>query len=417
MSHPEIEEFIELRKPNGADLNRRCLNIHHGVKISDEFMEAVLAEKPWDLISPKDGSIVRTVDAFDLFAKLLTTRIENGEPYLFFSDNANKNLTESYIANNMSVTMSNLCTEIMQATGHDRTAVCALASFNLAKWDEWKDDEQFIEDIVRFQDNVLDIFVEQAKDNEAYAPAIKSVTEERNIGLGVMGFHTYLQAKRITFESALASGWNQRVFKHINKLAIEASEKIGKEKGCPLLGSGRRNNLLLSVAPTSSISILCGEVSAGIEPLLANVFTHKNLIGTTIARNKELDKVISTYDVDKEAAWKSIIEMEGSVQHLDWMSKDDKDVFKTAKEIDQRWIIEHAAVRQPYIDQGQSVNVFLPGDIDKLSLFNLHVMAWKRGLKSLYYCRSTAPARAVIGNKVERKVIPQYDEGDCLSCQ
>lgn len=424
VSHPEIQEFVDLRTPNGADLGRRCLNIHHGVKLTDEFMQAVLDDKEWKLISPKDDRVVSSVSAFELMSKILTARVETGEPYIFYSDNANKDLPLSYVANNLKVKFSNLCTEIMQNTEYDKTAVCALSSPNLAKWDEWKDDELFIADIAAFLDNVLDRFVEKA-DKEHYKAAIKSVLEERNIGIGAMGFHTYLQNNSIAFESREATQFNYTVFKHIREKAYAASVIRGAQKGYPKLASGRRNNLMLSVAPTSSISIICGESSAGIEPLLANTYSQKNNLGTTFFRNPALAKVIQEeYEatstsqtpegwIDKQ--WKSIIKHEGSVQHLEWMSDEVKAIFKTAYEIDQRWIIEHASVRQEFIDQGQSVNIFLPGDVSKQYLFDLHILAWKKGLKSLYYCRSTAPKRAVVGNELQREVIVQYDE--CLSCQ
>jgi len=421
VSHPEIEEFIEVRKPTGADLNRRCLNIHHGVKLSDEFMEAVKNDKPWNLVSPKDGRVVKTISAFDLFVRILTTRIENGEPYIFFTDNANKYLPDSYIENRVGVTMSNLCTEIMQYTDTDRTAVCALASVNLLKWDEWKDDEMFLSDVLYFQDTVLDVFLAKA-DPVKYAKAIKSVKEERNVGIGVMGWHSLLQSKLIPFSSAIASGLNRKIFQHIHDKLNEASKQLGILKGTPLMGSGRRNNLMMAIAPTSSISIICGEVSPGIEPELANVYMHKNIAGTTVRYNQHLDRYLREYTMQNgldeawvEAQWKAIVLDEGSVQNLDWMDSQIKAVFETAYEIDQRWIIEHASVRQPWVDQGQSVNIFLPGDIHKQYLFDIHMMAHTKGLKSLYYCRSTAPQKAKIGDKVEREVIQQYDE--CLSCQ
>ena len=423
VDHPEIEEFIELRKASGADYNRRCFNLHHAVTITDKFMEAVLKDEPWDLISRKDGSVVKTVNAFELFTKILTTRIETGEPYLFFKDNANRQAPPSYHEHGFEINMSNLCTEIMQRTTPDVTAVCALSSVNLAKWDEWHKDSIFIEDIVRFLDNVLTIFYEKSKQYPGYECARRSVEEERNIGIGVMGFHTYLQEHNMPFESALAASWNRRVFEHLNKHINEASIKLGKERGVPKYSyNGRRNNLTMAVAPTSSISIICGEVSPGIEPLVSNVFTHRNITGTRVVYNKQLNKVIKNYAEEHglsehwiQAQWKSITEHEGSVQHLEWMDDYTKDVYKTAYEIDQRWIIEHAATRQPYIDQGQSVNLFLYGDTHKLYLFQLHVLAWKKGLKSLYYLRSTAPIRAKVGNKIQREQIFDYDE--CLACQ
>lgn len=407
MSHPEIEEFIDLRREEGADNNRRSRNIHHAVKISDEFMEAVLNQKEWNLISPKTGKVTKTLDAFNLFAKLLTTRMERGEPYIFFSDNVNKNLPKYYTEKGYKVNLSNLCTEILQHTSPDKTAVCALCSLNLAKWEEWKDNEQFYNDVVTAMNNVLDVFVSEASKYPPLRSAINSVIEERNIGIGVMGFHTLLQSKMIPFESALATGLNRRVFSTISSKIEEASKALNpKQDGEPY------NVLRTAIAPTSSISIICGEVSAGIEPLLANAFAHKLKVGTFIVKNPALVKFLK--DMNREDCWASIIENGGSVQHLDWLSDFEKDVFKTAYEIDQRWIIEHASVRQQWIDQSQSVNLFLESTEHKQRIFDLHILAWRKGLKTLYYLRSSAPKRANVGGEKQREKI-NYDE--CLSCQ
>lgn len=407
MSHPEIEEFIDVRREEGADNNRRCRNIHHAVKLSDEFMEAVLNQKEWNLISPKTGRVTKTLDAFNLFTKLLTTRMERGEPYIFFSDNVNKNLPKYYTENGYKVNLSNLCTEILQHTSPEKTAVCALCSLNLAKWEEWRDDEQFYTDVVTAMNNVLDVFVSEASKYEPLRSAINSVIEERNIGIGVMGFHTLLQSKMIPFESALATGLNRRVFSTISSKIEEASKALNpKQDGEPY------NVLRTAIAPTSSISIICGEVSAGIEPLLANAFAHKLKVGTFIVKNPALIKFLK--DMNREDCWASIIENGGSVQHLDWLSDFEKDVFKTAYEIDQRWIIEHASVRQQWVDQGQSLNLFLESTEHKQRIFDLHVLAWRKGLKTLYYLRSSAPKRASVGGEKQREKI-NYDE--CLSCQ
>lgn len=405
--HPEIEEFIDLRREEGADNNRRSRNIHHAVKLSDEFMEAVLKQKEWKLISPKTGKVTKVLDAFNLFAKILTTRMERGEPYIFFSDNVNRILPEYYTQKGYKVNLSNLCTEILQHTSSDKTAVCALCSLNLAKWDEWKDNEQFYEDIVIAMNNILDVFVSQASQYPPLRSAINSVLEERNIGIGVMGFHTLLQDKMIPFESSVASSVNRKVFSTISSKIEKYSKDLNpNQNGQPY------NVLRMAIAPTSSISIICGEVSAGIEPLLANAFAHKLKVGTFIVKNPALVKFLK--DKNREDCWASIIENGGSVQHLDWLSEYEKDVFKTAYEIDQRWIIEHASVRQQWIDQSQSVNLFLESTEHKQRIFDLHILAWRKGLKSLYYLRSSAPKRANLGGEKTREKI-NYDE--CLSCQ
>lgn len=407
ISHPEIEEFIDLRREEGADNNRRSRNIHHAVKLSDEFMEAVLNQKEWKLVSPKTGKVTKVLDAFNLFAKILTTRMERGEPYIFFSDNVNRSLPEYYTQKGYKVNLSNLCTEILQHTSSDKTAVCALCSLNLAKWDEWKDNEQFYEDIVIAMNNVLDVFVSQASQYPPLRSAINSVVEERNIGIGVMGFHTLLQNKMIPFESSVATSVNRNVFSKISSKVEKYSKELNpNQNGQPY------NVLRMAIAPTSSISIVCGEVSAGIEPLLANAFAHKLKVGTFIVKNPALVKFLK--EKNREDCWASIIENSGSVQHLDWLSEYEKDVFKTAYEIDQRWIIEHASVRQQWIDQSQSVNLFLESTEHKQRIFDLHILAWRKGLKSLYYLRSSAPKRANVGGDKQREKI-NYDE--CLSCQ
>lgn len=407
ISHPEIEEFIDLRREEGADNNRRSRNIHHAVKLSDEFMEAVLNQKEWKLVSPKTGKVTKVLDAFNLFAKILTTRMERGEPYIFFSDNVNRSLPEYYTQKGYKVNLSNLCTEILQHTSSDKTAVCALCSLNLAKWDEWKDNEQFYEDIVIAMNNVLDVFVSQASQYPPLRSAINSVLEERNIGIGVMGFHTLLQNKMIPFESSVATSVNRNVFSKISSKVEKYSKELNpNQNGQPY------NVLRMAIAPTSSISIVCGEVSAGIEPLLANAFAHKLKVGTFIVKNPALVKFLK--EKNREDCWASIIENSGSVQHLDWLSEYEKDVFKTAYEIDQRWIIEHASVRQQWIDQSQSVNLFLESTEHKQRIFDLHILAWRKGLKSLYYLRSSAPKRANVGGDKQREKI-NYEE--CLSCQ
>lgn len=404
--HPEIIEFIDIRKDDGADKNRRSLNVHHAVKISDDFMQAVLDRKSWDLVSPKTGKVVQTIDAFDLWAKILTTRMERGEPYIFFTDNINAHLPESYKQQGKKVTLSNLCTEILQYTDNETTAICALGSINLANWDVIKQGQmtQFFEDIVLAMDNVLEIFIKLACP-EKYKRALKAVTSERNIGIGVMGWHTYLQKHSIPFESTEAALKNRQIFKTISEHVRESSVKIS--------GSNKpKNTLRLAIAPTSSISLICGEVSAGIEPLIANVFTHKTGAGSFIAKNKELDKILTK--LGRLDAWKQILQDGGSVQNLDFLDEHTKAVFKTAFEISQAWILEHAEKRQEFIDQGQSLNLFLPNNVTKRELYDIHMSAWKRGLKTLYYLRSSAPQKVGLSKEVKREVI-NYDE--CLSCQ
>lgn len=443
ISHPEIEEFIDLRKPTGGDQNRRSLNIHHGVKLTNAFMDAVVADEDWILRSPKDGSPVQTVNAFDLFTRILTSRMETGEPYMFFSDNVTDKMPEIYKRKGMTVSMSNLCTEILLSTSATRTAVCCLSSVNIEKFDEWDGNYLFISDIVRFLDNVLQNFINQNKGVEGYEDAVRSAEYERSIGLGVMGYHGYLQSNNIPFESSIAASVNMRVFSFLDEATKKASLVLGYEKGFAPIYKGTtgdmyRNVCKMAVAPTSSISIICGEATAGIEPMMANLYPHKNNIGTHIIKNPRLLKVLEEYadeaypkeemreDADEMCywhdfitdAWAAIAKNEGSVQELDFMSDWHKDVFKTAYEIDQKWLIEHAANRGDFIDQGQSLNLFIRPNVTKVDLFHLHVLAWKKGLKSLYYCRSTASSRAKIGHHVDREIIleaPQYDE--CLSCQ
>ena len=419
INHPEIEEFIDLRKPTGGDPNRKCLNIHHGVTISNAFMRAVEIDAQWDLISPHDKSVISTVSARNLWIKLITTRLETGEPYMVFEDTVNSQLPESYNRLDLLCKTSNLCSEITLATGkdhlnNDRTAVCCLGSINLEKYDSWKDNKQFIEDIARFQDNVLQDFINRAP--SYMSKAIYSAQRERSIGIGVMGFHSYLQSKNISFESALAKSFNMKVFKHIRGEMDKASVTLAIERGSCLdaqeLGLQERFTHKLAVAPTASISIICGTASPGIEPFAANTYTAKTLSGSITVRNKYLDAIIKNTYKDPEKIWLSISRNNGSVSHLDLLTKEQKEVFKTAYELDQRWIIDHAADRTQYICQASSTNIFLAGNTDKTVLHNIHYRAWKKGLKSLYYCRSTSIQRAESVNNIDIDPI-----NECLSCQ
>ncbi|MBT4720270.1 MAG: ribonucleoside-diphosphate reductase subunit alpha [Rhodospirillaceae bacterium] len=401
MSHPEIEEFIELRRPTGGDPNRKAPNLHHGVLVPDAFMRAVEADEEWALVSPVDQTPVRKVRARDLWIRLLTARIEVGEPYIVFSDQVNRAVPEHHKLAGLSVKTSNLCSEITLPTGVDhlgneRTAVCCLSSLNLERFMEWRDHPLFIEDVMRFLDNVLQDFIDNAPDGMERAKY--SAMRERSVGLGVMGFHSFLQANRVPFETAMAKAWNLKMFRHIQERADAASHVLADERGpCPDAadyGFHERFSYKTAIAPTASISIICGGASAGIEPISGNSYTHKSLSGSFNVRNRHLVELLTEKGRNDDATWTSITVNEGSVQHLDCLTDDEKDVFKTAFELDQRWVIELAGDRADYIDQSQSVNVFLPADIHKRDLHQIHLMAWKHGLKSLYYCRSKSIQRA-----------------------
>ncbi len=425
--HPEIEEFLEIRKASG-DFNRKALNLHHGINITDAFMEAVRDDAVFGLRSPKTDEVVKEVNARELWQKILELRIQTGEPYLLFIDTVNNAMPAHQRKLGMKVTQSNLCSEITLPTGVDhngvdRTAVCCLSSVNAEKYLEWKDHEGFLEDIFRFLDNVLEDFITRAPDE--MSRAVYSAQRERSVGLGLMGFHSFLQTMNTPLESAAAKAWNNSMFKHIRRGADAASVKLAKERGpcedARDAGMMARFSNKMAVAPTASISIICGGTSAGIEPIPANIYTHKTLSGSTTVKNQQLEAVLEAKGENKEGVWTSILEHEGSVQHLDCLDEHEKDVFKTAFEIDQRWIIEHAADRTPYICQSQSINLFLPGDIDKWDLHMLHWQAWDKGLKSLYYCRSKSVQRAAFAGSEKRQgetlEMPQTDYEECLACQ
>jgi ribonucleoside-diphosphate reductase alpha chain len=430
ISHPEIEEFIELRRPTGGDPNRKALNLHHGIVISDAFMRAVEKDEEWGLTSPKDNAVIRKVRARDLWIRILTARIETGEPYIIFGDHVNRQIPEHHKLAGLSVKMSNLCSEITLPTGKDhlgeeRTAVCCLSSLNLEKYFEWQDDEGFIEDVMRFLDNVLQDFIDKAP--EGMARAKYSAMRERSVGLGVMGFHSFLQANRIPLEGVMAKVWNKKIFAQIRADADAASKRLAEERGpCPdaeEFGIMERFSNKMAIAPTASISIICGGASPGIEPNAANSFTHKTLSGSFGVRNRYLERLLEKHGRNDPETWSSITTREGSVQHLDFLSQDEKDVFKTAFELDQRWVIELAADRTPYICQSQSVNLFLPADVHKRDLHQLHYQAWKKGMKSLYYLRSKSLQRADIVSRVGAAPVAMSVEGgdldyeECLACQ
>ena len=437
ISHPEIEEFLEIRKPSG-DFNRKALNLHHGVLVTDDFMQAVRDGAEWHLRSPKDQSIRQTVDARSLFQKLVETRLQTGEPYIVFADHVNGAMPKHHRDLGLKVSTSNLCSEITLPTGtdhlgNDRTAVCCLSSLNLETWDEWKDARGFIEDVMRFLDNVLQDFIvrhEPGMERAAY-----SAMRERSVGLGVMGFHSFLQARGLAFEGAMAKSWNLRIFRHVRAQVDEASMQLAVERGpCPDaadMGVMERFSCKMAIAPTASISIICGGTSACIEPIPANIYTHKTLSGSFSIRNPYLEKLLSAKSKNSDAVWNTILQQGGSVQHLDFLSADEKDCYKTSFEIDQRWLLELAGDRTPYIDQAQSLNLFIPADVEKWDLLMLHFRAWELGIKSLYYLRSKSVQRAGFAgtegsggveadNTIDTPVFSigestDYDE--CLACQ
>jgi ribonucleoside-diphosphate reductase alpha chain len=432
ISHPEIEEFLEIRKPSG-DFNRKALNLHHGVLVTDAFMEAVKAGAEWTLRSPKDGTERAVVDARSLFQKLVETRLATGEPYIIFIDQVNRSMPRHHRELGLKVSTSNLCSEITLPTGRDhlgkdRTAVCCLSSLNLETWDQWNGDKLFIEDVMRFLDNVLSDYIARAPDEMARAKY--SAERERSVGLGVMGFHSFLQARNIPFEGAMAKSWNLRIFKHIAAQVNEASMMLAKERGpCPDaadMGVMERFSCKMAIAPTASISIITGGTSACIEPIPANIYTHKTLSGSFSIKNPYLEKLLIEKSKNSEGVWSTILERGGSVQHLDFLTPEEKDVFKTSFEIDQRWLIELAADRTPYIDQATSLNLFIPADVDKWDLLMLHYRAWELGIKSLYYLRSKSVQRAgfaggveadntIDPKQIELAATTDYDE--CLACQ
>jgi ribonucleoside-diphosphate reductase alpha chain len=443
IDHPEIEEFVELRRPTGGDPNRKALNLHHGVVVTNDFMRAVVDDELWALKSPKDGTIQRTVKARDLWIRILTARVETGEPYIVYGDHVAAAQPEHHKLSGLKVKMSNLCSEITLPTGRDhlgedRTAVCCLSSLNLETWDEWQHDPHLVGDVMRFLDNVLQDFIDRAPDHMARAKY--SAMRERSVGLGVMGFHSLLQKHRIPFESAVAKSWNLRIFKRIRAQADQASKDLAAERGaCPDAaehGIAERFSHKMAIAPTASISIICGGASPGIEPFVGNAYTHKTLSGSFHVRNRHLEELLAEKGQNTDEVWSSITVNEGSVQHLDVLSDDEKDVFKTAFELDQRWLVEHAADRTPYVCQAQSLNLFLPADVHKRDLHQIHLMAWKKGVKSLYYCRSRSVLRAESHQSSEKALaglgtVPlmgkvngadapapaKIDYEECLACQ
>ena len=423
MSHPEIEEFLDVRKPTGGDVNRKCINLHHGVVIPDRFMEIIHRASheenfndDWELIDPHSGEVKKVVSARTLWVKLLQNRMETGEPYLMFEDAVQADLPDFQKRKGLKVNHSNLCSEITLATNEERTAVCCLSSVNLEYYDDWKNKPAFIPDLVRFLDNVLTYFIANAPTE--LERARYSAERERSIGLGAMGFHAYLQKNLIPFEGAMATAANLEMFKHIKTQAQKETERLAVEKGaCPDDDScSVRNAHLLAVAPNASSSIICGNTSPSIEPYRANAYTQKTKSGSYLMKNKFLEEVLDKYGQNIDSTWTSIITNKGSCQHLEFLSDEEREVFKTAVEINQAWVVEHASMRQDYICQSQSVNLFFPPDVNKADLHNIHMLAWAKNMKTLYYLRSEAISRADnVSNKVKREII--FEQADCLNCE
>ena len=435
ISHPDVIHFLEMRKPTG-DQNWRCLNLHHGINVSDRFMEIVErcmtdpeADDGWNLIDPHSGEVRDTVSAKALWQKILEMRMETGEPYVHFIDTSNRNLPEFQKELGLKIHQSNLCSEIILPTDKERTAVCCLSSVNLEHYDAWSKDANFLKDVAEMLDNVLQYFIDNAP--STVSRAVYSATRERSIGIGALGFHAYLQKKGIAWENFMAKSTNIRMFKLIRSRLDEANLELGKERGEALdaEGTGRRFSHVMAIAPNASSSIIMGNTSPSIEPFRANAYRQDTLSGAYFNKNKYLDslikdKVEENPKLDYEEIWSSIIANDGSVQHLTFLDDYQKDVFKTAMEIDQRWLIEHAATRQEYIDQAQSLNLFFRPDVDIRYLHAVHFLAWKQGLKTLYYCRSEKLGKADrVSKRIEREVIKEIDfqemiDGDtCVACE
>ena len=420
ISHPEIVEFIEMRKPTGGDIHRKNLNLHHGINITDAFMEAVQKGDSWDLIDPHTKQVIKTTDARTLWIKILETRIATGEPYISFIDTVNAALPESQKKLGLKFNHSNLCSEITLPTAKDRTAVCCLSSVNLEYFDEWKDNKLFIEDLVRMLDNVLEHFITSAP---SYMwRAVNSARCERAIGLGAMGLHSYFQKREVAMDGEKSKDINDYIFKHIHNEAQSANEKLGAERGSPadMEGTGLRHSHVIAIAPNASSSVICGGTSPSIEPLRANAFSQKTLSGTFLMKNKYLERVLIRHDRNNKEVWKSIVTNGGSVQHLDFLSDEEKKVFKTAIEMDQRLLVDLAADRQQYICQSQSLNLFLPPDVDTKTLHGIHLRAWKGKVKTLYYMRSQALKKVEnLSSQIERTIRQDYqqEEAACVACE
>ena len=440
ISHPDIINFLEMRKPTG-DPNMRCLNLHHGINITDDFMQLVEkcmidphADDTWELKDPHTKEVRDTIPARELWQRILEMRMMTGEPYIHFIDTSNRAMPEFQKKLGLSIKQSNLCSEIILPTDKQRTAVCCLSSVNLEYYDDWKDDKLFLRDIAEMLDNVLQYFIDNAP--TAISRAIYSASRERSIGIGALGFHAYLQKQNLAWESALATSANVRMFKHIRTKLDEANLELGNLRGeAPdASGTGNRFSHLMAIAPNASSSIIMGNTSPSVEPYRANAYRQDTLSGSHLNKNKFLDSVIAKHlnpdpngsisTDDYNEIWSSIIANDGSVQHLTWMDDWTKDVFKTSMEIDQRWIVDHAANRQQFIDQAQSINLFFRPDVNVKYLHAVHYQAWKQGLKTLYYCRSEKIGKAdKVSKKIERDIIQEIDlkqlatEDVCLACE
>lgn len=435
ISHPDIIPFLEMRKPTG-DPNVRCLNLHHGINITDDFMNIIEkcmldpeADDSWNLVDPKSGEIRETVSAKHLWQQILELRMHTGEPYIHFIDTSNNMLPQFLKDKGLKIHQSNLCSEIILPTNEERTAVCCLSSLNLEYYDEWKNDPLFLRDVAEMLDNVLEFFITNAPDT--ISRAIYSASRERSIGVGALGFHAYLQKNNIAFEGVMAKVANNQIFKHIRSKLDEANQFLGKERGeAPdAVGTGQRFSHLMAIAPNASSSIIMGNTSPSVEPYRANAYRQDTLSGAFLNKNKYLDKIIQKHaeihpDGWADEVWSSIIANDGSCQHFEWMDENERAVFKTSMEIDQRWVIELAADRQQYIDQAQSLNLFFRPDAHIKYLHAIHFMAWKKGLKTLYYCRSEKIGKAdKVSKKIERQVIKELDMAqvaqgnDCIACE
>lgn len=435
ISHPDIAMFLEMRKPTG-DPNMRCMNMHHGINVPNAFMQIIencmidpKAEDKWELKNPNNGAVVDTVSAKELWQRILEIRMQTGEPYLHFIDTSNDNMNKNQKKLGLSIKQSNLCSEIILPTDENRTAVCCLSSVNIEYYDEWKNNKKFLRDVAEMLDNVLQVFIDNAP--KQIKRAKYSAMRERSIGIGALGFHAYLQKNNIAWEGALAKSANMRIFKHIRAGLEKANLELGEERGeAPdAAGSGMRFCHMTAIAPNASSSIIMGNTSPSIEPYRANAYRQDTLSGSHLNKNRYLNNIIiaeceKNKNLDYDDIWSSIIASDGSVQHLSMLDDHTKDVFKTAMEIDQRWLIEHAADRQEYIDQAQSLNVFFRPTTNIKYLHAVHFLAWKRGLKTLYYCRSEKIARAdKVSKRIEREIIQEIDlkqivEGEtCLACE
>ena len=433
ISHPDILMFLEMRKPTG-DPNMRCLNLHHGINITDDFMQLIEksmldpnADDTWELKDPASGVVRDKVSARELWQSILDMRMHTGEPYIHFIDTSNRLMPEFQKKLGLKINQSNLCSEIILPTNKDRTAVCCLSSVNLEYYDEWKNDKLFLRDIAEMLDNVLQYFIDNAPVGVNRAKF--SAMQERSIGVGALGFHAYLQKHEIAFEGVMAKVSNNKMFKHIRSKLDEANLQLGSERGeAPdARGTGQRFSHMLAIAPNASSSIIMGNTSPSIEPYRANAYRQDTLSGSSLTKNKWLDRILRTIETDEgklQDIWSSIIANDGSVQHLDILNENQKEVFKTSMEIDQRWVIEHAADRQVFIDQAQSLNLFFRPDVHIKYLHACHFLAWKKGLKTLYYCRSEKIGKAdKVSKRIEREVIKELDMSaiaqgnECLACE